>query len=572
MGSRRTGGGVENVYKAAELWVERALRADDSLFTPGNPIWSQRWLSELRECYLNQPDTSKRNFYVKLADQLAGRPREVYQLMGEVLYAHFLIIGHGRGGMRRDSKVERIDRVFEWSNQEIAIPENLVAGLTPGIANMSQSRSRYLPFMVGFFIEFVDHWKEIEPSDHQRLLANHWAFREFATQLDLRGLLFRESTNAHRPQREAMLHLVFPDTFEGIVNVEDKNKIANAFSRLATGSTEDVDRKLQDIRPFLETKYGEDFAFHDIKDLWQPSPPLQPEIDRLINELLTLPPPPPNDLPALANELWLDADFLENIQTLLEDKKQVIFQGPPGTGKTYVAQKLAERLAGSKERVTLVQFHPSYAYEDFVQGFRPKTTDDGQPGFELRDGPLLRAAERAGQEPNANHYLVIDEINRGNLAKVFGELYFLLEYRDKEMDLQYSDEPFSLPGNLYIIGTMNTADRSIAMVDLALRRRFYFVEFHPDDDPVKSVLRNWLLDKAPDMEWVADVIERANDHLREDRHAAIGPSYFMKDGLNNDMVVRIWKHSVLPYIEERLYGQQEEVDKFKLDRLQAELI
>ena len=192
----------------------------------------------------------------------------------------------------------------------------------------------------------------------------------------------------------------------------------------------------------------------------------------------------------------------------------------------------------------------------------------------MREGPLLRAADYALQEPNAKHFLVIDEINRGNLAKVFGELYFLLEYRDKEMDLQYSDEgkKFSLPENLYIIGTMNTADRSIALVDLALRRRFYFVEFHPDDDPVKSVLRNWLLDKAPDMEWVADVVERANDHLREDRHAAIGPSYFMKDNLNNDMVVRIWKHSVLPYIEERLYGQQEEVDKFKLDRLQAELI
>ena len=282
------------------------------------------------------------------------------------------------------------------------------------------------------------------------------------------------------------------------------------------------------------------------------------------------------DLVTLANELWLDVDFLENIQTLLEDKKQIIFQGPPGTGKTYVAQKLAEHLAGSKERVTLVQFHPSYAYEDFVQGFRPKTTDDGQPGFELRDGPLLRAADRArkDKDPEAKHFLVIDEINRGNLAKVFGELYFLLEYRDSEMDLQYSNQgkKFSLPENLYIIGTMNTADRSIALVDLALRRRFYFVEFHPDDDPVKSVLRNWLLDKAPDMKWVADVVERANDHLREDRHAAIGPSYFMKDNLDEDAVERIWKHSVLPYIEERLYGQQEEVDKFKLDRLQAELI
>ena len=281
---------------------------------------------------------------------------------------------------------------------------------------------------------------------------------------------------------------------------------------------------------------------------------------------------PGPDIPSLAAKLHLTVAFLENIQTLLEDKLQVIFQGPPGTGKTYVAQKLADHLAGSKERVTLVQFHPSYAYEDFVQGFRPALVN-GQPGFELRRGPLLRAADRARQDPDAKHFLVIDEINRGNLAKVFGELYFLLEYRDKEMDLQYSDQDkkFSLPENLYIIGTMNTADRSIALVDLALRRRFYFVEFHPDYDPVKSVLRSWLRDESPNMEWVADVVVQANEHLSKDRHAAIGPSYFMKDGLDEDAVERIWKHSVLPYIEERLYGQQEEVEKFKLDSLKAEV-
>ena len=163
----------------------------------------------------------------------------------------------------------------------------------------------------------------------------------------------------------------------------------------------------------------------------------------------------------------------------------MIFQGPPGTGKTYVAQALAECLAGSKERVTLVQFHPSYAYEDFVQGYRP-TLQEGKAGFELREGPLLRVARAASAEPEAKHFLVIDEINRGNLAKVFGELYFLLEYRDKGIRLQYSDEEFSLPENLYIIGTMNTADRSIALVDMALRRRFYFVEFHPDKPPVNG--------------------------------------------------------------------------------------
>ena len=275
---------------------------------------------------------------------------------------------------------------------------------------------------------------------------------------------------------------------------------------------------------------------------------------------------------ALGDDLHLSVDFLENIEALLNDKKQVIFQGPPGTGKTYVAQKLANHLAGSEERVTLVQFHPSYAYEDFVQGFRP-TLEAGQPGFKLKDGPLRQAAERARQDEDRNikHFLIIDEINRGQLSKVLGELYFLLEYRDKEMRLQYSDEPFSLPENLYIIGTMNTADRSIALVDAALRRRFYFVEFHPDREPVKSVLRRWLNDNASDMKWVANVVERANERLKDDRHAAIGPSYFMKDGLNEDMVERIWKHSVLPYIEERRFGGDEVSEDFDLEKLKGSI-
>ena len=286
-------------------------------------------------------------------------------------------------------------------------------------------------------------------------------------------------------------------------------------------------------------------------DLWKPLSPLQ----------------------ALAEGLFLTEPdgFLQEIKTLLDDKRQVIFQGPPGTGKTYVAQALANHLAGSEDRVTLVQFHPSYAYEDFVRGFRPALVN-GQPGFELKDGPLLKAAKRAEEEPNEKHFLIIDEINRGNLAKVFGELYFLLEYRDEAVTLQYQkveNEKFSLPPNLYIIGTMNTADRSIALVDLALRRRFYFVEFHPDDEPVRGVLRRWLSAKHSRMEWVADVVEEANKQLRDDRHAAIGPSYFMKPNLDEAMVERIWKHSVLPYIEERRFGRDKVSDEFDLEKLKS---
>ena len=297
----------------------------------------------------------------------------------------------------------------------------------------------------------------------------------------------------------------------------------------------------------------------------------EPPIDEEDEPLETLPLPPASDLQSLAPELHLTVEFLEDIDSLLHEKRQVIFQGPPGTGKTYVAQKLARHLASSEDRVTLVQFHPSYAYEDFVQGFRP-TLKDGQPGFELRDGPLLRAAKAAREDSGEKHFLIIDEINRGQIAKVLGELYFLLEYRDESIRLQYSDKPFSLPENLYIIGTMNTADRSIALVDLALRRRFYFVEFHPDDEPVKGVLRRWLrANGLDDMEWVADVVERANEKMKDDRHAAIGPSYLMKPGLDDDAVERIWKHSVLPYIEERLYGDDDRIGEFNLNALRREV-
>lgn len=153
------------------------------------------------------------------------------------------------------------------------------------------------------------------------------------------------------------------------------------------------------------------------------------------------------------------------------------------------------------------------------------------------------------------------------MAKVFGELYFLLEYRQEEIRLQYSDEPFSLPSNLYILGTMNTADRSIALVDLALRRRFYFVPFFPDKPPVQGLLRRWLRRHRPQMEAVADLVDRANE-LLGNRLAAIGPSYFFDPRLDEEKLALIWEHAVLPYIAEQLFGGEDtRLDEFALDRL-----
>lgn len=279
----------------------------------------------------------------------------------------------------------------------------------------------------------------------------------------------------------------------------------------------------------------------------------------------------------LAAGLLLDEEWLSEVVELLEEKGQVVFQGPPGTGKTYVARALGryfERLGGGCE---IVQFHPSYSYEDFVEGYRPRVVA-GQPGFELSMGPLMRLAKKAEADTENKYVLVIDELNRGNVAKVFGELYFLLEYRGERIRLQYApadsdsqeDVGFALPKNLWIIATMNTADRSIALMDGALRRRFYFVDYYPDEPPVSDLLERWLeANSETSKAWLPKVLAEANRRLG-DRDAAIGPSHFMVDdpsSLTEERIERIWRHAVIPYLEERLIGSPDRFAEFALPTL-----
>jgi MoxR-like ATPase len=274
---------------------------------------------------------------------------------------------------------------------------------------------------------------------------------------------------------------------------------------------------------------------------------------------------PPAPLAALADELYLTVAFLERIVRLLDDKGQVVFYGPPGTGKTFVARKLSEYIARGGGTVEKIQFHPSYAYEDFVEGYRPRLVDR-QVTYEVVDGPLKRIAAIAQERPDVTHVLMIDELNRGNVAKVLGELLFLLEYRDEEIRLQYSETPFSLPPNLVIVATMNTADRSIALVDTALRRRFHFVAFFPDTPPIDSLLRRWLTDHHPDLGWIAQVVDRANE-LLDDRNVRIGPSHFLKPQLTEELVRLTWEASVLPFLEEHFFADPEQLRQFDLDVL-----
>ncbi|MCW0192908.1 MAG: AAA family ATPase [Rhodococcus sp.] len=218
---------------------------------------------------------------------------------------------------------------------------------------------------------------------------------------------------------------------------------------------------------------------------------------------------------------------------------------------------MARHLAGP-DNVTIVQFHPAYSYEDFFEGFRPTPRSDGQVGFELKPGPMRRLTDRARKHPDQLFVLVVDEINRGNLAKIFGELYFLLEYRDEAIDLMYSSgdaEPFTLPRNVVIIGTMNTADRSIALVDTAMRRRFGFIPLHPAQEPTKSVLRRWLTARKYPQR-VADLHLALNAAI-DDPDFQIGPSYFMRPAVHSDGgLAQVWDSAIIPLLEEFHFGDR----------------
>ncbi|MGE0219267.1 AAA family ATPase [Mycolicibacterium sp.] len=268
----------------------------------------------------------------------------------------------------------------------------------------------------------------------------------------------------------------------------------------------------------------------------------------------------PDATAELAQQLHVGVDWLQDCVELLRDRRQLIFYGPPGTGKTYIAQKLARHVT-DEANIKFVQFHPAYSYEDFFEGFRPQGEAGGQIGFTLKAGPLRSLVDKAVDNPDAVFVLIIDEINRGNLPKIFGELYFLLEYRDQAIDLMYSSdsaEPFSLPKNIYVIGTMNTADRSIALVDAALRRRFAFLPLHPSGAPTNGILRSWLAAKGYPMT-LADLHDELNKRI-SDTDFQIGPSYFMRDRIAGDLtgaaLKLMWRTDILPLLEEHHYGDR----------------
>ena len=258
-------------------------------------------------------------------------------------------------------------------------------------------------------------------------------------------------------------------------------------------------------------------------------------------------------------EVYVNEQNLQALKNLLLRKKNLILQGAPGVGKTYAAKRLAYAIMGEKDesRVMQVQFHQNYSYEDFVMGYKPNESG----GFKLTEGKFYKFCKTAAEHKDQKYFFIIDEINRGNLSKIFGELLMLIEndYRDKPIELSYRDEMFAVPSNVYIIGMMNTADRSLAMIDYALRRRFSFYEMKPGFE-APSFVKYLQEINDPKLMDLVSAIKKLNEVINHDDSLGsgfcIGHSYLCELGSDYDLE-SIVEYDIIPMLREYWFDNDE---------------
>ncbi|MCR2791691.1 AAA family ATPase [Microbacterium sp. zg.Y625] len=565
---------------AARSWVEEGLQNGGSVFSPAQSIWNVETVSALHAKWTTSSKVEGKNFVENLAIQLRDQTDAVKLLMAEIVALQVLPIASVMGHAK---KTEKVQAVLELMEHPVSIPTVFDEAFGGGAFNPGTGMMSRINHAVTIIINLAKAWVDLDTDAQERVLGDARAWRAFVLSVD---------GDAFPTQRYALMYLVHPGFFGPIVSEDHRQRIREAFIGEIGGQFgDDADDDLRRIVIALQLKSGKPVNFYasPLRDRWHPDTQPQPLPDPATltkdgeddegDDVLTDPRgfiPSQIDVASLSDTLNLDADWIARVVNALHRRGQVILYGPPGTGKTFVAKALTDAITGRPDAARRIQFHPSYTYEDFFAGYRPREKN-GQLVFELAKGPLSRIAEDARRDPDVAHVLLIDEINRANLSKVFGELYYLLEYRDEAIDLLYAGsgtdggDTFSLPQNVLIIGTMNTADRSIALLDSAMRRRFSFFELHPDVAPVAGILDRWVEDH-PQRFALPALFAELNARIRE-REDRIGPSYLLRsEKLTAHDLAAIWTENLLPLLEERHLGTGVDVaSRFSLDSLLAAL-
>lgn len=519
------------IDQAVAVWKERCLLGDGSLLFPDSSVWTKAALDQLYERYVADPKEDKgdkRSFDEKLEEQLAGADPEVVRLMAEMILVYSLFVGWQvrpetqreqirtvlvRSGTDGDADAEKLGQQIAWKALDGAIGN-------PG-GGYIFNRWRELNFIV----DWVRDWKALEKTERSDLLDKP---REFQDWLDARA------TADGRQFRHILLNLLWPESYERIASGRHKRDILETFSALIEDDIEDDDEKLAAIRARLRQLVPK--AETDGDPDWMPTGQ-NGEVDD--DEFDFYRPP--------VEGAWF-ADRADSL-TALRLKKALVLHGPPGTGKTHESVQLAaavvrrtaleewgaadyfERLDEAEKaasgNVHRLQLHPAYSYEDFIGGLR--LTAEG--GVEYKPGRLPRLCEEIEADSSGlPHVLIIDEMNRADLSRVFGEAFsaFEKEKRGQAIDLSVEDpetgqpRQLKIPPNLYLIGTMNLIDQSVEQIDFAMRRRFLWQESRFAKDALLTILeerwraeqrtRSW--DKvAPDMELLAESAERLNQKI-----------------------------------------------------------
>lgn len=566
---------AEPILAAAEHWKVQCLLGGHSLFTD-RPLWTRPNLQELQRAYVENPDEGSGSFLEKLEHQLQAASPDAKCLWAEMTWVYHLI--QVPASMSRGSKRRRIADIWSWSERHFPEDHELLSDeVLGGVVGTGTAYHTHIWREFLFFVVAMGEWSSLEENNQKALLNDPWRFASWLDGTEFAG---------KRMFRHAILWLLFPDQFQDVVSDGAKRQIVSRLhqgEQIDTSSPVEIDRALLAIRRRLEEEHGA-FRFYDsqIRELWdppstrrKPSPPKPPGMLADNGDHVpegTTAPYSPEDA---HRDLFLPPDRFTRLLHTIKSRKNLILQGPPGTGKTFIARRIAWCLIGREDSAPIetVQFHQSYAYEDFVEGFRPAKGG----GFDIKPGVFRRFCQRARDNHPTPHVFIIDEINRGNLSRIFGELLMLIE-ADKRSDdyavtLPYSDTRFHVPGNVYVLGMMNTADRSLAMVDYALRRRFAFQTLEPAfvSEHGRQALEQHLVNKGAEpglARRICDRMAKLNEKILGDKELGrgfrIGHSYFVPsdgDVPSEDWYRHIVDTQIEPLLREYWFDAAEDVEK-----------